>query len=80
MRIKVEDEFLDVTDRMQGRLHGNTAERAGAMLGRLMTILYRRGGLTLPEIYQIILEEEPPTDIENYFDELPDLTGPIIEG
>lgn len=80
MRIKVEDEFLDVTGRMQGRLQGNTAQRAGAMLGRLMTILYRRGELTLPEIYQIILEEEPPTDIENYFDELPDLTGPTIEG
>lgn len=80
MRIKVEDEFLDVTDRMQWRLQGNTAQRSGAMLGRLMTILYRRGELTLPEIYQIILEEEPPTDIENYFDELPDLTGPTIEG
>lgn len=80
MRIKVEDEFLDVTDRMQGRLTGNTAQRAGAMLGRLMTILYRRGELTLSEIYQIILEEEPPTDIENYFDQLPDITGPTIEG
>lgn len=78
MRIKVEDEFLDVTDRMQGRLKGNTAQRAGAMLGRLMTILYRRGELTLSEIYQIILEE-PPTDIENYFDQLPDITGPTIE-